>query len=110
VGAIVAVAMGGSRVQVNKAHKSRFSSKSYRNLHKTSLKGVAILILLNSYFLFSAGSIENPRNIKEKKEKKRKRRFCFVLFWFSNMENALQACHMVPLGKSERENWFYEFS
>ncbi|KAE8057373.1 hypothetical protein FH972_014074 [Carpinus fangiana] len=30
--------MGGSRVQVNKAHKSRFSSKSYRNLHKTSLK------------------------------------------------------------------------
>jgi hypothetical protein len=84
VGAIVAVAMGGSRVQVNKAHKSRFSSKSYRNLHKTSLKGVAILILLNSYFLFSAGSIENPRNIKEKKEKKRKEKktaflFCFVL-------------------------------
>lgn len=30
--------MGGSRVQVNKAHKSRFSSKSSRNIHKTSLK------------------------------------------------------------------------
>ncbi|XP_031254614.1 pre-rRNA-processing protein TSR1 homolog isoform X1 [Pistacia vera] len=30
--------MGGSRVQVNKTHKSRFSSKSTRNLHKTSLK------------------------------------------------------------------------
>ncbi|CAN1322779.1 Pre-rRNA-processing protein TSR1 homolog [Linum perenne] len=30
--------MGGSRVQVNKAHKTRFSSKSTRNLHKTSLK------------------------------------------------------------------------
>ncbi|KAJ9165870.1 hypothetical protein P3X46_020688 [Hevea brasiliensis] len=30
--------MGGSRVQVNKAHKTRFSSKSSRNLHKTSLK------------------------------------------------------------------------
>lgn len=30
--------MGGSRVQVNKAHKSRFSSKSSRNLHKTSVK------------------------------------------------------------------------
>ncbi|KAJ8772731.1 hypothetical protein K2173_027908 [Erythroxylum novogranatense] len=30
--------MGGSRVQLNKAHKSRFSSKSSRNLHKTSLK------------------------------------------------------------------------
>ncbi|KOM51717.1 hypothetical protein LR48_Vigan09g037600 [Vigna angularis] len=30
--------MGGSRVQVNKAHKSRFSSKSSRNLHKTSDK------------------------------------------------------------------------
>ncbi|CAJ1973149.1 unnamed protein product [Sphenostylis stenocarpa] len=30
--------MGGSRVQVNKPHKSRFSSKSSRNLHKTSVK------------------------------------------------------------------------
>ncbi|KAB1203555.1 hypothetical protein CJ030_MR8G015378 [Morella rubra] len=30
--------MGGSRVQVNKAHKTRFSSKSSRNLHKTSVK------------------------------------------------------------------------
>lgn len=28
--------MGGSRNQVNKAHKTRFSSKSSRNLHKTS--------------------------------------------------------------------------
>ncbi|XWS25999.1 hypothetical protein CRYUN_Cryun27aG0116100 [Craigia yunnanensis] len=30
--------MGGSRVQVNKPHKSRFSSKSYRNIHKVSQK------------------------------------------------------------------------
>ncbi|CAH8384164.1 unnamed protein product [Eruca vesicaria subsp. sativa] len=30
--------MGQSRVQVNKAHKTRFSSKSSRNLHKTSLQ------------------------------------------------------------------------
>ncbi|CAN0924241.1 Pre-rRNA-processing protein TSR1 homolog [Linum grandiflorum] len=30
--------MGGSRIQVNKAHKTRFSSKSTRNLHKTNLK------------------------------------------------------------------------
>ncbi|GLT31363.1 hypothetical protein SLA2020_061050 [Shorea laevis] len=30
--------MAGSRVQINKAHKSRFCSKSSRNLHKTSLK------------------------------------------------------------------------
>lgn len=30
--------MGGSRAQVNKAHKTRFASKSSRNLHKTSLK------------------------------------------------------------------------
>ncbi|KAG2328380.1 hypothetical protein Bca52824_011108 [Brassica carinata] len=30
--------MGRSRVQVNKAHKTRFSSKSSRNLHKTSLQ------------------------------------------------------------------------
>uniref|UniRef100_A0A2N9HBC3 Bms1-type G domain-containing protein n=1 Tax=Fagus sylvatica TaxID=28930 RepID=A0A2N9HBC3_FAGSY len=30
--------MGGSKVQINKAHKTRFSSKSSRNLHKTSLK------------------------------------------------------------------------
>ncbi|GAV63463.1 DUF663 domain-containing protein/AARP2CN domain-containing protein [Cephalotus follicularis] len=30
--------MGGSRVQVNKPHKTRFLSKSSRNLHKTSLK------------------------------------------------------------------------
>ncbi|GLT75573.1 hypothetical protein SLA2020_472880 [Shorea laevis] len=29
--------MAGSRAQINKAHKSRFSSKSSRNLHKTSL-------------------------------------------------------------------------
>lgn len=30
--------MAGSRVQVNKSHKSRFSSKSSRNLHRTDLK------------------------------------------------------------------------
>ncbi|XP_027334573.1 pre-rRNA-processing protein TSR1 homolog isoform X2 [Abrus precatorius] len=30
--------MGGTRVQVNKPHKSRFSSKSSRNVHKTSVK------------------------------------------------------------------------
>ncbi|CAN7019159.1 unnamed protein product [Brassica rapa subsp. trilocularis] len=30
--------MGRSRVQVNKAHKTRFSSKSSRNLHRTSLQ------------------------------------------------------------------------
>ncbi|KDP36805.1 hypothetical protein JCGZ_08096 [Jatropha curcas] len=30
--------MGGSRVQINKSHKSRFASKSSRNLHRTSLK------------------------------------------------------------------------
>ncbi|XP_057956739.1 uncharacterized protein LOC131150170 isoform X2 [Malania oleifera] len=30
--------MAGSRAQVNKPHKSRFSSKSSRHLHKTSLK------------------------------------------------------------------------
>lgn len=30
--------MGGSRVQVNKAHKTRFASKSSRNLHKTAGK------------------------------------------------------------------------
>lgn len=32
------LAMGGSRVQVNKPHKSRFSSKSSRSLHKVSQK------------------------------------------------------------------------
>ncbi|XP_039055690.1 pre-rRNA-processing protein TSR1 homolog [Hibiscus syriacus] len=30
--------MGGSRAQVNKAHKTRFSSKSSRNIHKISQK------------------------------------------------------------------------
>lgn len=30
--------MGGSRSQVNKAHKTRFASKASRNVHKTSLK------------------------------------------------------------------------
>ncbi|VVA90832.1 unnamed protein product [Arabis nemorensis] len=30
--------MGKSRVQVNKAHKTRFSSKSSRNLHKTNVQ------------------------------------------------------------------------
>ncbi|KMT17059.1 hypothetical protein BVRB_2g041210 isoform A [Beta vulgaris subsp. vulgaris] len=34
----VSAAMGGSRAQVNKAHKTRFASKSSRNIHKTSLK------------------------------------------------------------------------
>lgn len=32
--------MAGSRQQVNKAHKSRFSSKSSRNVHKVSLQGL----------------------------------------------------------------------
>ncbi|WZZ60068.1 hypothetical protein YC2023_060175 [Brassica napus] len=35
---LVAVTMGRSGVQVNKAHKTRVSSKSSRNLHKTSLQ------------------------------------------------------------------------
>ncbi|CAL9239318.1 unnamed protein product [Arabidopsis halleri] len=30
--------MGNSRIQVNKAHKTRFTSKSSRNLHRTSLQ------------------------------------------------------------------------
>ncbi|GAB4854291.1 hypothetical protein Ancab_022877 [Ancistrocladus abbreviatus] len=30
--------MGGSRAQVNKPHKTRFASKSSRNIHKVSLK------------------------------------------------------------------------
>lgn len=30
--------MGGGKHQINKAHKSRFSSKSSRNIHKTSVK------------------------------------------------------------------------
>ncbi|MFS8020279.1 hypothetical protein Hanom_Chr15g01413721 [Helianthus anomalus] len=29
---------GGSRAQVNKSHKTRFASKSSRNIHKTSVK------------------------------------------------------------------------
>ena len=41
--------MGGSRVQVNKSHKSRFSSKSSRNLHRTDLKG---LLFLSSFLFF----------------------------------------------------------
>lgn len=32
--------MAGTRQQVNKAHKSRFSSKSSRNVHKVSLQGL----------------------------------------------------------------------
>lgn len=45
--------MGGSRAQVNKAHKTRFASKSSRNIHKTSLKGLLIFqfVLPNSLFL-----------------------------------------------------------
>ncbi|KAK4854055.1 hypothetical protein QYF36_018336 [Acer negundo] len=30
--------MGGSRIQVNKSHKTRFASKSSRSIHKTSLQ------------------------------------------------------------------------
>jgi len=43
---ILAVVMGGSRAQVNKAHKSRFSSKSSRNLHKTSSQGLSSFLNL----------------------------------------------------------------
>jgi len=43
---IFSVAMGGSRAQLNKPHKSRFSTKSSRNLHKTSLKGSSLSISL----------------------------------------------------------------
>ncbi|KAG8503000.1 hypothetical protein CXB51_000983 [Gossypium anomalum] len=34
----VSITMGGSRAQVNKPHKTRFSSKSSRNIHKISHK------------------------------------------------------------------------
>ncbi|KAA8537420.1 hypothetical protein F0562_026893 [Nyssa sinensis] len=34
----LAAAMAGSRVQVNKVHKTRFASKASRHVHKTSLK------------------------------------------------------------------------
>lgn len=44
--------MGGARAQVNKAHKTRFASKSSRNVHKVSSKGsiffsINCVILLN---------------------------------------------------------------
>lgn len=45
--------MGGSRVQVNKAHKTRFSSKSSRNLHKTSVKGVTAFYFSQVRFIFA---------------------------------------------------------
>ena len=41
--AILTVSMGGNRAQVNKPHKSRFSSKATRQQHKTSLTGVDLL-------------------------------------------------------------------
>ncbi|KAF7829490.1 pre-rRNA-processing protein TSR1-like protein [Senna tora] len=37
------VSMGGSRDQVNKRHKSRFSSKSSRHLHRTSIKDKSLI-------------------------------------------------------------------
>lgn len=43
--------MGGSRAQVNKAHKSRFSTKSSRNLHKTSVKGSSSITLFFFEFI-----------------------------------------------------------
>lgn len=54
--------MGRSRVQVNKAHKTRFSSKSSRNLHKTSLQGKKLIINFISFDLpitEKASSIES---------------------------------------------------
>ncbi|PPD91883.1 hypothetical protein GOBAR_DD11193 [Gossypium barbadense] len=39
--------MGGSRAQVNKPHKTRFSSKSSRNIHKISQKGCPALFNFN---------------------------------------------------------------
>lgn len=47
--------MGGSRVQVNKAHKTRFSSKSSRQVHKTSLQGgypIANFLFFFSFWAF----------------------------------------------------------
>ncbi|PPS00752.1 hypothetical protein GOBAR_AA19926 [Gossypium barbadense] len=43
----VSISMGGSRAQVNKPHKTRFSSKSSRNIHKISHKGCPSLFNFN---------------------------------------------------------------
>lgn len=64
---ISATTMGGSRVQVNKAHKTRFASKSSRNLHKTAGKGLlfykfaslyAARVCLNWRLAFWLGCLE----------------------------------------------------
>ncbi|RVX16015.1 hypothetical protein CK203_005696 [Vitis vinifera] len=70
--------MGGSRVQVNKAHKTRFSSKSSRQVHKTSLQEKKTMLkkILNlvfsdimhpfveCFFMFYAGELEKSRITK----------------------------------------------
>ncbi|OAY22597.2 hypothetical protein MANES_18G005500v8 [Manihot esculenta] len=62
--------MGGSRVQVNKTHKSRFSSKSTRNLHKTSLKDKSRIAKSDRNVAKGARAVRIQRN-KMLREQKR---------------------------------------
>ncbi|KAJ6833564.1 pre-rRNA-processing protein TSR1-like protein isoform X1 [Iris pallida] len=63
--------MGGSRAQVNKAHKSRFASKSARNLHRTSSsvndKGGRVAKPVNSAKGARAARINRKKMICEQK-------------------------------------------
>uniref|UniRef100_A0A2P2M9B8 Bms1-type G domain-containing protein n=1 Tax=Rhizophora mucronata TaxID=61149 RepID=A0A2P2M9B8_RHIMU len=54
--------MGGSRAQFNKPHKSRFSSKSSRNLHKTSLKDKHRIAKSERNLAKGARAARNQRN------------------------------------------------
>ncbi|OIV97573.1 hypothetical protein TanjilG_12330 [Lupinus angustifolius] len=62
--------MGGSRVQVNKPHKTRFSSKSSRNLHKTAANDRITNAKSERNFAKGARAARVQRNKMIRKQKK----------------------------------------
>ncbi|GAB2289290.1 hypothetical protein Dimus_023594 [Dionaea muscipula] len=62
--------MGGSRVQINKPHKTRFASKSSRNVHKVSLKVKHRTAKSERNVVQSLRAVRNQRNKMIRDQKK----------------------------------------
>lgn len=58
--------MGGARAQVNKAHKTRFASKSTRNVHKVSQKDKP-RTAKSEHNVFKAARLQRNKMLKEQK-------------------------------------------
>lgn len=85
--------MGGSRAQVNKAHKTRFASKSSRNVHKVSTKGsiffsklcyfCLMYVLIISWLRLDKRRIVKPdRNLTKGARAARLQRNKMVIFYY----------------------------